>query len=46
MPFEPGASVGRGDMPADAMRPMGVGMGPTQGRAPGMATAISKHSEA
>ena len=31
IPFKPGASVGRGDTPATAMRPMGVGIGPSHG---------------
>ena len=38
-PLEPGASVGRGDIPAEAMRPTGVGIGPLQGIAPGIASA-------
>lgn len=46
IPFEPGASVGRGDIPAVAIRDIGVGMGPTHGIAPGMAIAISKSSDA
>lgn len=33
IPFKPGASVGRGDTPAIATKPMGVGMGPSHGMA-------------
>ena len=40
MPLRPGASVGRGDIPAVAMRLMGVGAGPSHGSAPGMAIAM------
>lgn len=38
--MRPGGSVGRGDIPAVAMRLIGVGAGPRHGIAPGMATAI------
>lgn len=31
MPFKPGASVGRGETPATAIRPKGVGVGPIHG---------------
>ena len=40
MPLRPGASVGRGDIPAVAMRLIGVGAGPSHGIAPGMAIAM------
>lgn len=33
IPFKPGASVGRGDTPAIAKRPIGVGIGPIHGNA-------------
>ena len=31
MPLKPGASVGRGEIPAVAMRPKGVSIGPSHG---------------
>ena len=42
IPFKPGASVGRGDTPATAIRPMGVGISPSHG----IAVAIWKSNEA
>ena len=46
MPLRPGASVGRGDIPAVAMRLMGVGAGTSHGIAPGMAIAIWNSKDA
>ena len=46
MPLRPGASVGRGDIPAVAMRLMGVGAGPSHGSAPGMAIAMWNNKDA
>ncbi len=46
MPSSTGASVGRGDIPAVAMSPIGVGIGPSHGIAPGIAMAILKSSDA
>lgn len=46
MPLRPGASVGRGDIPAVAMRLTGVGAGPSHGIAPGMAIAIWNNEDA
>ena len=44
IPFKPGASVGRGDTPAIATRPMGVGMG--MGPSHGMAIEIRTSRDA
>lgn len=42
MPFKPGASVGRGETPARAIRPKGVGVGPIHG----IAIAVCRSSDA
>ena len=42
IPFKPGASVGRGDTPAIAIRPIGVGISPIHGKA----ITIGKSSDA
>ncbi len=42
MPFDPGASVGRGDIPAVAISLLGVGIGPAHG----IATATEMNSDA
>ena len=45
IPFEPGASVGFGEKPAVATRPIGVGIGPAHGMAPGIARAMGSNNE-
>ena len=42
MPFKPGASVGRGETSAIAIRPKGVGVGPIHG----IAKAVRRSSDA
>lgn len=46
MILKPGASVGRGDMPAVAIRPIGVGIRPFNGIIPGIAIANLNSSDA
>jgi len=46
MSLNPGAFVGRGDMPAVAMRPSGVGCGSNHGVRPGTAATMSKKRSA